>query len=65
MTLVAQTAITVDLKKWTSERLSLCVESPGIRASYSIDRLFTSGQEAPGYEPGLNWRFCNSSCMRQ
>ena len=30
-----------------------------------MDRLFTSGPDAPGYEPELSWRFADSSFMKQ
>ena len=61
-TLVAQTSIAVD---FNSGLLSSRACALSHLALFSMNRVYISGQDAPGYEPELSWRFGDSPFMRQ
>ena len=61
---MAQTAIAVNFESGLV-RCRDCALSHREEETYSMDGLFTSGQDAPGYELKLGWMFGDSYFMRQ
>ena len=64
--LAAHTAITVDVKSGLlSSRAGALSHLRDEPALFSMERLFTSGQDAPSYEPELSLRFGESDLISQ